>query len=266
MTLKKALDSVVCNYLSKINNISEFVRVADETLNRTQAKCLEKIKEVHSEDEIIELRTIVETLLELLKRSAQNKRPFIPASHQAINSLFHFFIPYQEKQFLAEMSLSYLVSYQEAFIKDYLFQLLIHRKQMLKSGASVTYNDILEHTSLKSLVNFLAQKELDGLAYGSIDDICKYFLKKLNIDLGKFNKWKQLREINYRRNIIIHNRSVANEIYCEKTSYKKLNEPITTDYEYVSAAVDVLFSFIDFIHTNCLLKFKLSVNLGDADH
>ncbi len=249
MALKDKLDSIAFNYLSEIRNIGGFVAFADQSLTKKHQKTMKASKKLSGE-----LKTVVEGFLTSIQ---SEKEVFIPTSPEVRAFLFKAVIPLAQKKFLAEMSLSYLISYQEAFVKDYVYQILVHLKNMLKSGTTVTYEEVLGHTSMKSLVGFVAQKEIDSLGYGSIDDVQKYFLGRFKIDLRKFDKWDQVREMNYRRNIIVHNKAITNETYCNKTGYEKVNQAIRTDHKYVSKAGDTLFSFIGFIHGKCLVKLKL---------
>lgn len=253
MALKNKLDSVAGNYLTEIRDISRFVAFADQSLTKKQRKVMKEGKGL-SEENIGELEMVREAISATLEGA---KKVDVSTSPEVAAFFLEVVMSFVEKKFLAEMSLAYLISYQEAFVKDYLYEILVHLKHMLKSAATVTHEEVMGHRSMKSLVRFVAQKEIDSLGYGSIDDVQKYFLKRFNIDLRKFDKWDQVTEMNYRRNIIVHNKSCTNETYCNKTGYKQVNQRIKTDYKYVSKAVDNLSSFIEFIHENCLVKFKL---------
>ncbi len=84
--------------------------------------------------------------------------------------------PDKYKEFLSEMTLSYLISYQEVFIKECLLIILISHKSILKSKKKqLTYEEICKFQSIKSLISHIAQKGVDVLGYGSIDDIAEYF-------------------------------------------------------------------------------------------
>ena len=253
MALKNKLDSVAFDYMSEMRDIGGFVAFVDQSLTKKQQKTMKEGKGF-SEEKLKELKTFAEKIVTSFESA---KKVHIPASPEVTAFLLEYLMSFTEKRFLAEMSLAYLISYQEAFVKDYLYEILVHLKHMLKSAATVTYEEVLGHASMKSLVGFVAQKEIDSLGYGSIDDVQKYFLRRFNIDLRKFDKWDKVKEMNYRRNIIVHNKARTNETYCNKTGYKKVNQLIKTDYKYVSKAVDTLSSFIGFIHGKCLVRLKL---------
>ena len=79
--------------------------------------------------------------------------------------------PEKHKDFLSEMALSYLISIQEAFIKAYIFEILVHKKELLRSSATITFEEVSNYTSIKALIASLALKEVDGIGHGSIDDV-----------------------------------------------------------------------------------------------
>jgi len=159
---------------------------------------------------------------------------------------------------LAEMSLSYLVSFEEAFLKDYLRTILSSRRTLLRSKKQLSYEAICEHRSMTSLIQSLAQKEVDKFGFGSIDDFAKYFSDKFNIDFGDFARREKLREVIYRRHLLVHNRGITNDRYCRVTGFGKTNEHLTTNISYCITAGEMLLEFMDFIHERMMEKLKLS--------
>lgn len=254
MALKQELNKIVDLYQTEIGHIEQFLKSVEQSLTRKQKR---KPKKPFSKEEAGQLREVGESIEKAIKDSTF-ERISINVSDEIASYIIQLAIPIKQKEFLAEMTLGYLVSYQEGFTKDYLYQILVHKKEMLKSSASLSYEQILNYTSIKSLVSSMAQEEVDGIGYGSIDDIAFYFKRKLNIELSEFNEWETYREINYRRNILIHNRGHTNDIYCKKVGYKKRNKHLSTTYQYVSNAAVVFRSFIDFVHEATLKKLKLN--------
>lgn len=165
-------------------------------------------------------------------------------------------VKYRERELLAEMTLSHLISYQEAFIKEHLRIVLISQKSILKSKKKqLTYEEICKFQSIESLISHMTQKEVDELGYGSVDDIAKYFENQFNLSFEKFPNWQFLREASYRRNLIVHNSGITNDTYCDKTGYKKKNEYLKTDTDYVKKICYLLLEFINFLHDEMIKKF-----------
>jgi hypothetical protein len=252
MSLKSELEHVVNTYKSEISLIGEFVDYADKSLSRKQNR---KPKTEFTKDQKDELKSVLDAIGKAIEGESNSVN--LTISSEVSKIIMQKAVPIKHKSFLSEMSLSYLISHQEAFIKDYLYQILIHRQSLLRSGATMTFLEIKKHSSMKSLIASIAQKEVDSIGHGSIDDAADYIQKKLNIDMTEFPKWEKLREACFRRNIIIHNKGVTNEIYCKKTGYKDRNKHIGTTNKYVLNAIDDVKSMINFLHKCILQKFKL---------
>ncbi|OGI42961.1 MAG: hypothetical protein A2150_04005 [Candidatus Muproteobacteria bacterium RBG_16_64_11] len=165
--------------------------------------------------------------------------------------------PIKQREFLAEMALGYLISYLEAFIKDYILQILVANPRMLRSNATMTFEDVITHKSMKALRSAVAEKEVESLGYGSIDEVATYFQKKLNISLTTFPQWQELREHVFRRNLIVHNKARVNETYRRKVAYTGKAVHISTDMLYVEAAAARMLEFMEFVHTETSKKLKL---------
>lgn len=251
MTLYKELDITLRLYIEEINYIKDFISSTQKSLEKKS-----KIKPVLSKDEKQQIRDVVKMINDGLKSKKKGEAK-LEVSDNVSDFLKAWMKDLKQSGFLTEMTLSYLLSHQEAFLKDYVFKILINKSNMLKSNNKITYDDILEYTSMKALIKSLAQKEVDNLGYGSIDDAKEYFINKMNIDLSSFHKWEQVRESNYRRNIIIHNKGKTNELYCKKTGFKQTNKRIDTGYTYVIETADNLIEFIRYIHKCIVDKFNL---------
>ena len=79
----------------------------------------------------------------------------------------------------------------------------------------------------------------------------------MNIVFADFDNWEKLREIHYRRNIIIHNKGMTNELYCMKTGFREMDKKLSTNSMYIIESVDIVKNFIDFVHSNVKSKFSL---------
>jgi hypothetical protein len=92
------------------------------------------------------------------------------------------------------MALVYLVARMEAFLKDYLIELLVMTPDALRSSATLTYKEALAFDSISSMQRGLAEKEAERLGYGSIDAVSQQIEKKFNVVLQTFSNWELLRE------------------------------------------------------------------------
>jgi hypothetical protein len=108
---------------------------------------------------------------------------------------------------------------------------------------------------------FSEKPELNKIKIGSnIDKICERLENTLNISLKKeFKNWASLRENNYRRHIIVHNRGKIDKDYIEKTnkSNNLLESTLNCDYEYIIDAGNNIKSYIGFIFNKIEERIKL---------
>ncbi|RKR72096.1 hypothetical protein [Marinobacter nauticus] len=254
MGLHDELKKTKSRYDGEIRQIKNFVNTTERSLTRKQRK---KPKGKLEEDDKKELERLSDFFNRMADDDVKNEKLTIKS--EMVSKLFvQVAIPIKHKSFLTEMTLSYLVAHQEAMLKDYLHCILVNRKSLLKSKSSITYQDVLSYTSMKSLIAHLAQKEVDQLGFGSIDDVERYFSSKMNINLSNFEKWDDIVEASFRRNIFIHNKGVANEKYCKAVGVEKLGKRLSVDLDYVMSISDNLISFNEFCFNLFVEKFKLS--------
>jgi hypothetical protein len=250
MSLKKQLQSIVNQYVEEIEHIRDFVSSVKRSLDKKQQRKPKQALSVEDRKQLLQL-------IGAIAKGADIKTD-IKLSNNAGNFIMQVTLLQMQSLLLSEMTLAYLVSYQEAFIKDYIFEILIDKKEMLRSSATLTYKQIVSFSSLEALIREMARREVDSLGYGSIDDVADYFNKRLSVSLRKYKKWHQLREINYRRNIVIHNRGRTNHIYCEKTGFAECDKQLNTNYAYVSSAAAVTIDFVNYLNDEIVKHFKLT--------
>ena len=155
----------------------------------------------------------------------------------------------------AEMSLVWIISLQEAFIKEYLKTLLVRRPEIMKSSKQLSYEVICSYTSMENLLEGLAQREVDESGR-NIDQVAKYFEDRLGISLPSLlPNWEALREANYRRNLVVHNRGITNRIFCDATGYPRTGDRLTPTIEYDDRIIDHVWEFIKRVHEQVVEKF-----------
>jgi hypothetical protein len=139
------------------------------------------------------------------------------------------------------MALIYFVSFQEAYVRDYLGAALAFRTELLKSDKTITFKEACDCASFDSLVEYLATKQAEDVT-DNIDETAEYFEKRFNLPLAsKFKQWTVLREASYRRNLVVHNGGIANKIYCAKIKGDaREGERLNTDVAYVVELADAI--------------------------
>lgn len=250
MSFQNELTKIRDKYSNELSMIFDFVKTTENKLTSDQN--LFNSENITS-DERTELAAFVKSVLNSEDGIVKVNFDEHPVGH--IIKGFH--IPTKHKHFLTNMTLGYLITFQEAFLKDYLFQILIHNKNALKSKSKTTYADILKFDSMDELVVFLAQSEADQIGYGSIEDVAKHYDDKFNIKLLDFDTWDIVVESTCRRNILIHNKNKTNEIYCKLTGFTTVGETLDNDIEYIQRVTNNLIAFNNFCFESITEKFKL---------
>ncbi len=178
------------------------------------------------------------------------KRTIHIESKNVADTVWHVTGSIKQRTFFSEMALVYLVSRLEAFLKDYLQAMLLQDPRRLRSSTQLTYEEALRYPSMPALRRALAEREAEALGYKSIDEVEKTLHKKFDVRLSNFPSWQSTREIVYRRNLLVHNRGVINDIYRSATGFRGKTKHLDTDMAYVQAASTTILEFIDFVGAN----------------
>jgi hypothetical protein len=138
------------------------------------------------------------------------------------------------------MSFVYLVALFDAFLTD-AFEAVIHqRPEMLKSKKQISYEKLLEFSSLDSLIEYLAKREMNELSYKSIKEQAEHYRDRFGVSLEESGvSLPVLVELRAARNLLVHSNGVVNHIYLEQvaaTPYA-LGESIVVERTYFDSAV-----------------------------
>lgn len=165
------------------------------------------------------------------------------------------------KEFLFEMSLNHLITFYEAFIFEYYTLVFSSKPFLLKTEKKqISFEEIGKFKSMTALNKYLAEKEIKDILGENIDKIADYFERKFKFTISsEFKDWTKLKEILYRRNLIVHNRGIADDKYCKNTGFKGIRKKIITDARYVEEAVAIVINFIEYINLNIKKKLKLEI-------
>ena len=254
MNLADELDKIHDFFINEVLLIKRFLLGAHKNIVRKSSTNIKKLSNKHKSESEEIVRQIIDVVQGKLIDAGSHT---IRASKSVTKHLMSWFEGRIHSTFLTEMTLVYLISSHEAFLKDYLKAVLTSRSEILSSAKTLTFEEIVSFQSMNELRLHMAEKELSTLAYESIDDVARYFGNKFNIDFeSNFELWSIVREASYRRNMIIHNKGLTDKKYCAKTGYKELAKSLATDIDYVVAACDAVMEFIDFIHGGMKLKFS----------
>lgn len=166
-----------------------------------------------------------------------------------------------------------LSSHLEALVAD-----LIHAYYGLFPGAlpaderSLTLAELRELGSVDEAQAHLVTLEVDSVLRESFPKQLEYFAKRPKIDIAAFDRWlEELKEIDLRRNIYVHNRGVVNKRYLRQVSDElqatheaKEGEELLSSEAYLLAAIDTIFIAGVALIQLCWRKWHRAT-LDDAD-
>lgn len=250
----------VCDYF--VEQI-EFVLEVSEKIYESMREEYKQIQEqLNSEDNRKKYMEYI-SIINQHKKSADGTCIYLSDDHQELHNLqteLNLYVP--KLNHLLNMTLVYLLALLEGFNKKFFFNLFCYKTEMMKSNKKISYEELLEFNSIKAIQKYIAKEITDN--YGNIDKIDEEINFKFNFSLSEeFEHWESLREVYYRRNIIIHNRSMISKIYLKKMNLppESLNKKRLIDINYVISAKDILIKYIQFIFDKIKEKFDLDTSV-----
>lgn len=282
----KSYGKIKRDYLSEFKICHEWIELGKKIIkiekeNKTEdyKQLIEKVKEQNTttekeqntnDQESIELSTPFdpsETLkqIELLK-SLDNKTLAIGSALVVLllgGTLLYSARKDENKRInlLSKMVFIYSISIFEFFIKDLLTTTFNKKIDILKKDTEIKISkkELLELENTEGIKNYLINVELENAGYKSIKDLNNYLMKGFNIDLSEMaTDWKKLQEFYYRRNLIVHNQGIINEIYCKATSTdkKKIGKTISLDEQYIEECITEFSTLVKKLTEEFSKKFK----------
>ncbi len=158
---------------------------------------------------------------------------------------------------LAKMTLVYQFSLFEACLKDLFRKIYEYKPELLRSNSkNLTNKEIIDSQTREELLIKMIDNEVDWWGYQSIDKIAKRIISRFNINLKRdFKSWRELREANYIRNIIVHNSGIINEKSCKKLEYdpSRIGECIDINTEYIEKIYAIIRESLSYIYKSLLV-------------
>lgn len=122
-----------------------------------------------------------------------------------------------------------------------IFKVLIYKSpQIYINEKSLTYSEILGFNSdLDEIKRRLIERETDEFMRRAIKDWYDHFKTKYKVDvLSSCDVFDEFREIYYRRNIIVHNQGIINEVYAKEIGNNcKIGERVSVNKKYFENAI-----------------------------
>jgi hypothetical protein len=139
---------------------------------------------------------------------------------------------------LTEMALIYQVALFDAYVPDMIKAVLLYRPEILKSkDRQLTYEEILNLHAKSRIVEDLVDREVDRFSRQSIREQIKWISRKLQVNyVSNEGQENVMVELNARRNILVHNNGIVNQLYLNAVPNSTLvvGERIIVDGTYWS--------------------------------
>ncbi len=118
--------------------------------------------------------------------------------------------------YLAEATFQHFVALFEDFIGDFLRLWLNHYPKSL-SKRTVEFKTVLECSGKTEIVSAVVDEQLHSLQYKKVEEWFEYIEDIAQLGCKTPDQIEQLAEIKATRDILVHNKGIANAIYVEKS-------------------------------------------------
>ena len=119
----------------------------------------------------------------------------------------------------------------------------------------MTYEQLMKFDSMDSIKKQIIEKETNEIINQDIEQVKAYFIERFNIDISKYVQWNKFKERFFRRNILIHNSGIPNELYRKKTGLQE-KEILTVDRKYLNESIKLFDNFANKLTSEFENKFK----------
>ena len=113
----------------------------------------------------------------------------------------------------------------------------------------------MKFENLDSVKDAIIGKKASEIVNKDIEEIQGYFQNKLNINFKEYCEWKRFKERFFRRNILIHNSGMPNDLYRKRTGSKQ-KERLTVSKEYLDESISIFEEVASKLTKNLKEKFK----------
>jgi hypothetical protein len=151
---------------------------------------------------------------------------------------------------LAQNSVVQMVAMVEALLGDLLRAVILRYPRKIGEKKSVPIGKLLQSKSIEEIHSSIADAVLNELAYKSPQEFAKEIEPLLTVDLLQSPAYHRYIEIKATRDIIVHNRGLANDIYVRKAgshSRAVSGQLLTIDNQYFLECYETCLQFTEWL-------------------
>jgi hypothetical protein len=150
----------------------------------------------------------------------------------------------KQEEILYSGTLMLLITYFENTIsKIFKTDFEKHPDRICLENKTISYSVLETSENIADIKDYLIDIEVTNLMYKSVSDWLEYLKKNLKLKMEYVTeKLPQLKEIIARRNIIVHNNGIVNNIYLNQIvgSDVKKGDVLTVSREYIDTAINLV--------------------------
>jgi hypothetical protein len=118
------------------------------------------------------------------------------------------------RSLLLETVLTRAVDNYLGYVSELLALAFLTKPEMLRSDETVPVRLVLEHDTMGDLIEDLAERRVERLAYQSLRDLSQYLRERVGFDLfGSDEHFEGAARLVELRNLVVHNRGVVNRTF-----------------------------------------------------
>jgi hypothetical protein len=217
------------------------------------------LRQKAGQHQIKRLIDLLEESLRLLEKPVGSKSSH-EYSNETVKLLMKFadgrMFEYRGTTFIRDMSLVYLIAAYESFLAHILSILFEGRPEILKSTRkALTTEELIMCKDIRTVIRRISEREVELVNHQDVEETRMYFKDRLGVDLRRFTNWREFSERFYRRNIIVHNSGMTNEIYRRKTGYKGKDKHVGVSQAYLTESIQLFESTARKISEHFQAKF-----------
>lgn len=132
-----------------------------------------------------------------------------------------------------------LIKYEESISKIFRYLIMKHPQAFL-SDKSITYSELISlNSNIEDIKERFISREIEAIMREPISDWYDSFKKRQKAKfLFEDNIFERFKEVYYRRNLVVHNQGIVNEVYLNNIRDKQLlvGDQLEVDKEYLENA------------------------------
>ena len=160
--------------------------------------------------------------------------------------------------FFRKMSIVYLIAEFEEFLKRMLTLSYVNKPESLKSEKQISFQEIIELNNFEKIFLKLISKNTKEIIDKNPEDLASTLTEFFKIDSKDANIWNDIKEVFYRRHVLIHNNDNADDWYRLKTGNINAKN-LSPTQEYVNNSIKLFLNSANKICQIATKKFPQNI-------